>query len=68
MMHGISNNLTIEKQIFVDLEIFESASKVQYVPKIRLGISIGAGGFSQFQLLGDGVELQWPQEENLTCN
>lgn len=54
------------KQNFVHLEIFESASKVQYVAKICLGISIGAGGFGQLQLLSDGIELQWLQEENLT--
>lgn len=68
MTHGIGNDLTIGKANLVHLEIFESAGKVQYMAKICLGISIGAVGFGQLQLLGDGIELQWPQEENLTSN
>lgn len=65
-MHSLNNKRTMAKQW--DLEIFESAGEVQYVAKIRLGISIGAGGFGQLQLLGDGIELQRPQEENFTSS
>lgn len=47
------------------LKVLKATGEVQDVPQVSLGIPAGARGLSLLQLLGDCVELQGPNGEDL---
>ena len=48
------------------LKVLKATGEVQDVPQVSLGIPAGARGLSLLQLLGDCVELQGANGEDLT--
>lgn len=48
-----------------DLQVSQPAHEVQNVAQVGLGISVAAGRLGEAQLLGDGVELQRTDRENV---
>lgn len=58
--------LSVTELLQLYLKVFKATGEVQNVPKVSLGISAGACGFSLLQLLGDCIELQGPDGEDFT--